>query len=196
MNNDEYDTETLAVRAGNVRSQGIDWVSTYRTDFSNGSSLMSTLSATYNKNKVTGVRPNPPVLDNLGVLFVRLNRSAIKGLLADSSPRSKVIWTETYNVGAWSFTGTATRFGRITSYGSTSYLNDIIYPHKWLIDLAASYKVNRWTFTLGGNNVLNTYPDKQNTAFGQNEHGILRYWQDSPFGFEGSYVYGKVRYSW
>src|SRR3546814_13489414 len=61
------------------------------------------------KNKVTDVRPNPPVLDSLGAIFLRLNRSATKGLLADTAPRSKVILSETYTMGRWGVTATATR---------------------------------------------------------------------------------------
>lgn len=180
--------------AGDVRSKGIDWVSTYRSDFGNAGTLMTTLAATYNKNKVSGVRPNPPVLDELGVLFQRLNRSATKGLLADTSPRSKVILTESYNIGHWGVTGSATRYGRITDYGSSSYLNDIVYPHKWLIDLAASYNLDQWTFTLGSDNVLNTYPKK--TPESDDNNGVFPYSSSSPFGFEGAYVYGKVAYRW
>jgi len=155
---------------------------------------MTTLSATYNKNKVTGVRPNPAVLDSLGAIFLRLNRSATKGLLADTAPRSKVILTETYNLGRWGVTATATRYGRITTYGSTSYLDDQVYPHKWLIDLALSYNVDNWTFTVGSDNVLNTYPAKVRQDSDQN--GAFPYSSSSPFGFQGSFVYGKVQYHW
>jgi iron complex outermembrane receptor protein len=134
------------------------------------------------------------VLDSLGLIFQRLNRSAIKGLLADTAPRSKLIVNETYTSGNWAFNATATRYGRFTSYGSTSYLDDTVYPGKWLLDVAASYHRDRWTFTLGSDNVLYSYPkrapldDDQNVAF--------PYSSSSPFGFQGAYVYGKVRYSW
>jgi iron complex outermembrane receptor protein len=189
-----YSGVAYFTNAGNVRSQGVDWVSTWNTTFDNGGTLMSTLSATYNKNKVSDVRPNPPVLDALGVLFVRLNRSAIKGLLADTSPRSKVIWSETYNIGSWGFSGTATRYGRITSYGSTSYLDDIVYPHKWIIDLSANYHLDNWTFTLGADNVLNTYPKR--TPQSSDNNGVFPYSSSSPFGFQGAFVYGKVAFRW
>jgi len=190
----QYSGISYFTNAGDVRSQGLDWVSSYRSDFSNGGTLMTTLSATYNKNKVTGVRPNPAVLDSLGAIFLRLNRSATKGLLADTAPRSKVILTETYNLGRWGVTATATRYGRITTYGSTSYLDDQVYPHKWLIDLALSYNVDNWTFTVGSDNVLNTYPAKVRQDSDQN--GAFPYSSSSPFGFQGSFVYGKVQYHW
>ncbi len=79
ITNLQYSGISYFTNAGTVRSQGVDWVSSYRSDFANGGSLMTTLSATYNKNKVTDVRPNPAVLDSLGAIFLRLNRSAIEG---------------------------------------------------------------------------------------------------------------------
>ncbi|KRE89514.1 hypothetical protein ASG87_04095 [Frateuria sp. Soil773] len=190
----QYSGIAYFTNAGDVRSQGVDWVSSYRSDFAGGGTLTSTLSATYNKNKVTGVRPNPAVLDSLGALFQRLNRSATKGLLADSAPRSKVILTETYTAGRWAFTGSATRYGRITEYGSTSYLDDQVYPHKWLVDLAVSYNLDDWTFTLGGDNVFNTYPAR--TREDSDNDGVFPYSSSSPFGFQGAFVYGKVMYHW
>jgi iron complex outermembrane receptor protein len=194
VTNLQYSGIAYFTNAGDVRTQGVDWVSSYRSDFSNGGTLTTTLSASYNKNKVTDVRPNPAVLDSLGALFQRLNRSAIKGLLADTAPRSKVILSEAYNLGRWGVTATATRYGRVTSYGSTSYLDDQVYPHKWLIDLAVNYNVDNWTFTLGSDNVLNTYPAKTDPDNDQN--GAFPYSSSSPFGFQGAFVYGKVMYHW
>jgi len=190
----QYQGVSYFTNAGTVRTQGIDIVTSLRTDVGANGSLLSTLSYGYHKNKVTDVKPNPPVLDSLGVIFQRLNRSAIKGLLADSAPRSKLILNETYNVGNWAFTGNLTRYDRITSYGSVSYLDDIVYPSKWLLDLAASYHRNQWTFTLGSDNVLNTYPMR--VPEDSDTNGVFPYSSSSPFGFQGAYVYGKIRYDW
>jgi iron complex outermembrane recepter protein len=43
-------------------------------------------------------------------------------------------------------------------------------------------------------NALNIHPDK-NIANNSN-NGTLPYSTFSPFGYNGAYVYGKVRYSW
>jgi len=194
VTNLQYSGLSYFTNAGTVRTQGADVVTSYRSDFGDNGNLLSTLSYGYHKNKVTDVKPNPAVLDSLGVIFQRLNRSAIKGLLADTAPRSKLILNETYNIGPWAFNGTLTRYGRITSYGSTSYLDDTVYPHKWLLDLAVSYNRDRWTFTVGGDNVLNTYPKK--VPVGDDQNGAFPYSSSSPFGFQGAFVYGKVQYHW
>ncbi len=190
----QYSGLSYFTNAGSVRTQGADVVTSYRSDFGDNGNLLSTLSYGYHKNKVTDIKPNPAVLDALGVSFQRLDRSAIKGLLADTAPRSKLILNETYTLGGWGFNGTLTRYGGITEYGSTSYLDDIVYPSKWLLDLALSYSRDRWTFTVGGDNVLNTYPKK--TPVSDDQNGAFPYSSSSPFGFQGAYVYGKVQYRW
>jgi len=194
VTNLQYSGLSYFTNAGTVRTQGADVVTSYRSDFGDSGNLLSTLSYGYHKNKVTDVKPNPAVLDSLGVMFQRLNRSAIKGLLADTAPRSKLILNETYSIGHWGFNGTLTRYGGITEYGSSSYLDDVVYPSKWLLDLALSYNRDRWTFTVGGDNVLNTYPKK--APIGDDQNGAFPYSSSSPFGFQGAYVYGKVQYRW
>lgn len=194
VTNPGYSGFNYFTNAGTVRSQGIDIVTTYRADFGDAGTLNTTLSADYHKNKVTEVEPNPAILDSLGVNFKRLNRNAIKGLMADAAPRSKLILDERYDVGNWEVGATLTRYGSVTSYSSTSYVFDQVYSPEWILDLNGSYFMDRWTFTLGGNNVLNNYPDR--VRAGQNTNGVFPYSQLSPFGFSGAYFYGKITYRW
>jgi len=42
--------------------------------------------------------------------------------------------------------------------------------------------------------VFDSYPDRVSQASDNN--GTLPYSVFSPFGFNGAYVYGKIRYSW
>jgi iron complex outermembrane receptor protein len=187
--------------AADTRTRGVDVVATYLADLGSAGTLATTLSANYNQNIVTDVKPNPAVLTNLGVNFVRLNRQDIKGYLANSSPRSKLILSEQYNVGNWGVTGTLTRYGRYTSYVSSlakynpaTGVVDQTFTPKWILDLALNYHLNDWMFTLGADDALNTYPDR-NIANNTN-NGTLPYSTFSPFGYNGAYVYGKLRYSW
>ncbi|HEV7122714.1 MAG TPA: TonB-dependent receptor [Rhodanobacter sp.] len=187
--------------AGTTRTRGVDVVLSYLADLGNAGTLASTLSANYNQNIVTDVRPNPAVLTNLGVNFVRLNRQDIRGYLANSTPRSKLILSEQYNVGNWGVTGTLTRYGRYTNYVSSlaSYnpatgVVDQTFTPKWILDLAVNYHLNNWMFTLGADDALNTYPDR--SIANNTNNGTLPYSTFSPFGYNGAYVYGKVRYSW
>lgn len=201
ISNLDYSSISYFTNAANTRTRGVDFVGTYLADLGSAGTLTTTLSANYNQNKVTSVKPNPAVLANLGVSFTRLNRQDIKGYLANSSPRSKLILGEQYDIGNWGFVGTLTRYGSYTSYVSSlaSYnpakgIIDQTFSPKWILDLAGNYRWQGWTFTLGADNVLNTHPDK-NIA-NNNNRGTLPYSTFSPFGYNGAYVYGKVAYRW
>jgi len=194
----DYSSIDYFTNAGDTRTRGIDVVASYAGDLGNAGTLTTTLSANYNQNKVTKVNPNPAVLNQLGVSFKRLSRTDIKGLMANSAPASKLILNEQYDVGHWGFTGTLTRYGRYTAYvanydPSKNQIDQVFSP-KWVLDLAANYRLQGWTFTLGVDNALDTYPDK--SYFQNSNNGTLPYSEYSPFGFNGAYAYGKIRYSW
>ena len=201
ISNLNYSSVNYFTNAADTRTRGVDFVGTYLSDLGSAGTLSTTLSANHNQNKVTQVKANPAVLENLGVNFVRLNRQDIEGYLANSTPRSKLIISELYNVGNWGVTATLTRYGSYTSYVSNlaSYnvatgVVDQTFSPKWLLDLALNYRLNNWTFTVGADDALDTYPDR-NIANNTN-NGTLPYSTFSPFGYNGAYVYGKVRYSW
>ncbi|OOG45506.1 TonB-dependent receptor [Rhodanobacter sp. C01] len=201
ISNLNYSSISYFTNAADTRTRGVDFVGTYVASLGDAGTLTSTLSANYNQNVVTQVKPNPAVLTNLGVAYTRLSRQDIKGYLANSAPQSKLILSEQYAVGPWSLTGTLTRYGRYTSYVSSlaaynvaTGVVDQTFTPKWVLDLAASYRLNNWTFTVGVDDATDTYPDV-NIANNSN-HGTLPYSTFSPFGYNGAYVYGKVRYSW
>ena len=198
-----YSGVSYFTNAADTRTRGVDFVASFHNDLGNAGTLQTTISANYNKNEVTDVRANPAILDSLGSTFHRLDRRDIKGLLADSTPRSKLILSEQYNVGNWGITGSFTRYGRYTAYssaGTTIYGStgtpavDQTFSPKWLLDLAASYNLNQWTFTVGADDALNTYPNKVIAVSSNN--GTLPYSVYAPFGYNGAYVYGKIAYRW
>jgi iron complex outermembrane receptor protein len=189
-----YSGVSYFTNAADTRTRGIDLVASYRSDLGDAGTLQTTVSANYNKSEVIRVRPNPAVLDALGATFHRLDRRDIKGLLADTTPRSKLILSELYNVGHWGVTGTLTRYGRYTAYNATNYLLDQTFTSKWVLDLAVNYSLPSWTFTVGADDALDTYPDR--VIHGSDNNGTLPYSVYAPFGYNGAYVYGKVAYRW
>lgn len=180
--------------AVDTRTRGVDLVTSYRFDLGNAGNLQTTLSYNYNKNKVTDVKANPAILDSLGLNLKRIDRRDQYGLLADTTPRSKLILNGLYTVDRWGFSGTLTRYGSFVSYNSTNPALDQTFDSKWLLDLAINYNLQGWTFSLGADNVFNTYPDRVIPA--NDNNGTLPYSVFSPFGFNGAYVYGKVAYHW
>ncbi len=67
------------------------------------------------------------------------------------------------------------------------------YTGKVIFDLETTYTVDSGlSLTLGGRNILNTYPDENPNAAGSVGN---KYGQFSPFGFDGAYWYAKVGYN-
>ena len=72
--------------------------------------------------------------------------------------------------------------------------NTIDYPARMLFDMEAAHTfADRWTLTLGAQNVLNTYPEEYPGAAA----GVgNRFGQFTPFGFNGAFYYSRIGYSW
>ena len=70
----------------------------------------------------------------------------------------------------------------------------IDYPARILFDMEASHTfADRWLLTVGGQNVLNTYPEEYPGAAA----GVgNRFGQFTPFGFNGGFYYTRIGYSW
>ena len=194
ITNVAYSSAQYFTNAVNTKTQGADLVASYRSDFGNAGVLDSTLSYNYNRSQVTGVEPNPSQLTALGLQLERVSYRDIRGLLANSTPRSKLIFNENYTVGHWTFNGNLTRYGSFTAYSNSSYLLNQIFSPQWVLDVAGSYNLDNWTFTLGVDNATNSYPDKVIAA--NNTNGTIPYSEFSPDGFNGRYYYTKVIYHW
>jgi iron complex outermembrane receptor protein len=80
-----------STNAVGTRTRGIDFVGSYLFDLATAGTLQTTLSYNYNKNKVTDIKANPAILDSLGLNLKRIDRRDQYGLLADTTPRSKLI---------------------------------------------------------------------------------------------------------
>ncbi len=73
-------------------------------------------------------------------------------------------------------------------------LKTIDYPPRIIFDIEAAHTfADRWTLTVGAQNLLNTYPEEYPGAAA----GVgNRFGQFTPFGFNGGYYYTRVGYGW
>lgn len=75
---------------------------------------------------------------------------------------------------------------------------DVILSPKWVVDLELRYKLlDSVEFAVGANNLLDEYPDRLpfGTVDGVNygiNNAFLPYSGQSPFGFSGRFVYGRI----
>ena len=170
---------------------GIDIIGTYAWKLAS-SQIDWTLGYNYNKTKIDRVAPNPAALTAIDPTALRFGRVELARFEV-GAPRDKFLLGGTWKAGGWSLGATTTRYGEFTILNATPSL-DQTFGAKWLLDLSASYAVNGWEFTVGGDNVLDEYPDE--VIFANSNSGQLIWPTQSPFGFNGRYVYGRVAYKW
>lgn len=188
-----YTSVRYFTNATDTRTDGVDLVANYRYRFDNGLGWNSTLGYNYNHTRVTDVKANPSVLDQLGVNLVRVDRRERVGLLGDTTPRHKLSLGNDFTYGSWVLHSNLVRYGEFTSYQADP-VNDQTFSAAWLLDLALDYNWRNWTFTIGGDNVTDKYPEKLNDF--ASSGGNLAYSTYSPYGYSGAFYYAKVAYSW
>ncbi len=174
-----------------TRTRGADLIGTWPVQVS-GSWLKFTGGINWNQTDITSIKPNPPQLGLVGLVLPVIDRAS-QGLMTVATPRTKAFVGADWGRGHWALHGQLTRYGDWETLGSTP-AGDQTYDARVLLDASASYLLDRWRFTLGANNILNTYPEKNNASNYFN--GILTYPLSSPFGFNGAYWYATAAYRW
>ena len=152
-------------------TQGIDVVVT--APVPNGSVI-----AVYNFTATTVTAFNPDTLDDLRIKE-----------LEENLPKHRASATVVQSItDAWGVLGRASYFSNW--YDSE---DDQTYTQKVIFDLETTYTVGSGVaLTVGGRNILNTYPDENPNAADTIGN---KYGQFSPFGFDGAFWYAKVGYS-
>ena len=164
----------------NTTTQGVDFVIT--APIPNGN-----LIAVYNFTSTTVTDFNPDTLDDRRIRELQEN-------LPEHRANLTVVQSIT---DMWGVLGRASYFSGW--FDSEDFLQNPNVPGtgeytgRVIFDLETSYTVGSGlTLTLGGRNILNTYPDENPNAADSVGN---KYGQFSPFGFDGAYWYAKVGYS-
>jgi len=165
-----------------TESQGLDVVLAYKMDLANGS-LNVSLAGNLNNLEVTNVRNNN--LDEQTFLGDR-GRS----LLEDAAPASKFALNANYQVGKFGANLGLTQFGKVSYIGFAGERVD--YDSKMTVDLSLTLQASdQINFTLGSNNLLNTYPTQQDYGSTDNSG----YWDSTQMGFGGAYYYARIGFA-
>jgi iron complex outermembrane receptor protein len=180
--------------AVDTQTDGYDIIAEYGFGLGNGN---LTVSAAYNKTEtdIVSVDPNPPVLDSLGVGTVLFGVEE-RNTLETAAPDDKLIFTGHWTSERWSILGRATRYGeakRVFNFGG-GFEPEQTYGSEWGVDLDIEFRVNeRLAVALGGNNILDEYPDLSSADI--NFFGNLPYDVLQPITFNGAYYYLRTTYS-
>ncbi|MFZ6848603.1 TonB-dependent receptor plug domain-containing protein [Undibacterium sp. RuRC25W] len=173
-----------------TKTRGVDVVGNYQLSISGSDKVLLSLGYNHNSTSVSNVAANPAVLAANNLTLI--DRQSILRATA-SSPKDKLTLAADYILNQW------TAHAQVTRYGSflvpqNNAAQDQTYSANTLLDLAASYRIGKWTLTGGINNVTNKYPDQVQSSL--NSGGTLPYSTFSPYGFDGRYFYGKAAYNW
>jgi iron complex outermembrane recepter protein len=183
-----------------TRTEGLDIVASYRVpDFGAG---RFTLTAGYNinDNKITNRRTFS------GFTAQRLFARPESFRLTDGQPSNKLNIGLDWEAGKFGLTARGNRYGSVFLPGPSlditipkgSAPGDITLSPKWVMDLEVRFNpVEAVQLAVGANNLLDEYPDRlpfgtvNGFNFGLN-NSFLPYSSQSPFGFSGRFVYGRV----
>jgi iron complex outermembrane receptor protein len=176
-----------------TRTGGVDIVARYVMDF--GSWGRSQITGGFNatKTRVTSIDPTPPALaSQQAVLFSRVEQ----GRIERGQPSRTFMVTLDHDADPFGGLLRIKRYGSVTFFGSTvSAARDQTFTAKWIADVSASYSLRADVrLSVGANNVFDVYPDRQipeNTSGGVFKYGTTV----TPFGFNGRFVYARLRYA-
>ena len=192
----------------NTRTRGAEFVLTSSSDFDAFGSVQWSLTANYNKTKVTKIADPPPELAGASLFDL----TAIDNL-ETASPKYRVVAGALWTLGRLQVNLKESLYGPSSRHDSrtgcsldtgatspTCFKTTI--KTALLTDLEISYKILDSTkITIGANNLFNYYPDRLNynyryTFLKANSNGyVTQYPTFSSFGINGGYYYAKLAYT-
>ena len=196
-----------------TRTRGADLVLTYKAALSGDTKLTMTLAGSHAETKVLRQRPTPTALfagaSAANQAAPLLGLTAIE-LIEVATPRDKVLVATTVDTGGFALTARGSYFGSVKAFSTGLNAADAnvtcnaanrcvqTFRAKALLDLSATWRATQdLSFTIGANNVLNTYPDKWHAKrdgfigeAASYSNGQTPYTRNAgQFGFNGSYYY-------
>ena len=166
-----------------TKTTGLDLVFAWKKSFGN-SRIGATLVGNINDMKIEKVKNGS--LDEQTFFG---NRE--KAFLLASAPKNKFGFNLTYNINKFDAGLAVTRFSKVVLVDYAD--EEDVYNAKMVADLTVGYKItNQLKLSIGSNNLLNVYPDKQDEQ-GNTEAG--GYWDSVQMGFSGAYYYARLGFS-
>lgn len=172
-----------------TRTWGLDIVAQYDWQLNSKSLLVLEGAFSFNDTQITGRHSDSTLLPP-EVLF----DEAQVVLVEEGQPDQHFMISGSYLRGSWAGTLRLNYFGEVAGQGYTNIKQ--VWGAKWLTDAQIAYHmVNGFTFTFGGLNIFDVYPDKWdliNAPFPQ--IGFTYGWETLPFGINGASYYARVDY--
>ena len=176
--------------AVNTTSKGADAIISYSTKFSGHQNLKFSVAANFNNMVIDKIYTNQKLQGKENTYFGLREQY----FLLASAPKSKFNFGIDYSNENFFANMRLTRFGMVELMNWNDNGDNIASPDeidkynpKVTADLSVGYNLKKFTFTLGGVNILNNYPDKQDP--GLTESGGI--WDSVQMGFSGALYFAR-----
>jgi len=211
-------TANFFTNAIDTRARGLETVLNYTLNVGEKQEFRFTVAGTFIDNEVKkdangkAIIKASPILTQTGQIGSYFNRED-QSRIEVANPQSKISGMINYRYGKFSAMIRAVNFGKVVFLdptinpnapdtwpvnsltGKKETLDQTFNPHT-IVDLSLSYDIFKGTtFTLGGNNIFDTYQDIHTHA---NNFSLGRFVYSrrvQQFGFNGAYFFGRLRFT-
>jgi len=185
--------------AYSTRTQGIDFVGSYRLDTGLGR-FTTTLAANYTESLVTGVKP----ITVLGRPYNVVDPTVV-GNTTEGTPKWRFYATEVWSKGRFGATLRANYYAGWTVFDVPANGGVRSFPKDFTFDLELTYQPTKQVqLAIGAQNLFDNYPAKDTLAQGggQNYYSFTGglnngrvYPENAPYGYNGGFWYARVNLS-
>ncbi|MBV6321572.1 TonB-dependent receptor plug domain-containing protein [Duganella violaceipulchra] len=196
------DIQSVAYLANllDTSTTGLDAVLSHDLPFAGGKLDLSA-ALNLNKTRLDHVRQSSAALANVDPSLTLLTDTSLYRI-RHASPASKLVLSADWQAARWSLLARATRFGALKdfSYDQDAPIDEGVHAQSfgavWSVDLEAQFKLNKQlTLAVGGDNLLDRYPERVRQTNNATYGGALPYNFINPIGVNGAYFYGRLRYT-
>lgn len=173
---------------------GLDFVVDHKAHISDNISLTNTLAFTLSKTTVEDVKI-PTAIANAGLSDTYFDPTS-RIYLESAVPTTKGNLSHNLKIGDhWNFFLRNGYFGEVREATNENDPNiDYTFGAKVITDLTAGYSFSdNVTLTIGANNLLDVYPDKNDPAF-RSDGRFIYSRRSVQFGQNGRYVFGRLTF--
>jgi iron complex outermembrane recepter protein len=183
--------------AVNTRTDGVELTANYKSDLGPNGILRLQAAWTHAETNVTNIAPTPPQLTAFQtVLFDRLEVRRLEC----GQPKDNVRLTADWSKGPLGVVATGGRYGPYCGIANGTNeapfgpgtSADQTFEATWLLDVEVSYTMDKLRVAFGAQNLFDATPDE--TLFVNSNSGINRYPNNSPYGYNGRFIYSRLSY--
>ncbi len=168
--------------AVDTRTMGLDIIGSYTKNIGYDSRFRATVAANFNKMELTAIHTSDKLKGKEELYFGKREQF----FLLASAPPSKINLTLDYRIKKVNFNLRMVRFGKIELIDWVDEVD--VYDPRYSVDFTTAFNItSNINLTIGGANILNAYPTKQDTETetGGNYDAVQ-------MGFNGAFLFSRL----